>query len=114
MIAAVTALAAVVLPMPMSPVAIRSAPASAASAARLMPASRQLRACSRDIAGPRLMSPVPRPARTERRSGWSGNSSAAMPASATIWRTPSMRDMTLTAAPPARKLRTICAVTACG
>ena len=112
--AAVTALAAVVLPMPRSPVAIRSAPAAAASAASAAPAATQCCACSRVIAGPRLRSAVPCPARTERSSGWRGSSPPASPASTAMRRTPSRRAMTLTAAPPARTLRTICAVTACG
>ena len=111
--AAVIAADAVVLPMPISPVAMRSAPAAAVSAAKLIPASRHCPACSRDIAGPALMSSVPGPILMERSSGC-GGSGAATPASTMTCRIPKRRHITLIAAPPDRKLSTIWAVTACG
>ena len=107
------ALEGVVLPMPISPVAMRSAPACAASCASATPARTHSSACARDIAGPCAMSAVPLPMRMERSSGCSGRA-AAMPASTMIWRAPICRDRTLTAAPPDRKLSAICAVTAWG
>ena len=111
--AAVMALDAVVFPIPMSPVPIRSAPAPAASRASATPASTQASACSRDIAGPCVMSAVPRPTPTTRRSGCAG-SGVATPASTISSRTPACCAITLTAAPPARKFSTICAVTSRG
>ena len=58
-IAAVMAADGVVLPMPMSPPAMRFAPASACSLAALMPISRQRMASSRLMAGPWAMFPAP-------------------------------------------------------
>ena len=59
MIAAAIALAAVVLPIPISPVARRSAPASSACSASRAPVSSACRACARVIAGPRARLAVP-------------------------------------------------------
>ena len=113
-IAAVIALAAVVLPMPMSPVATRSAPASIASITSRAPCSIAASACSRVMAGPRVMFAVPAPSgqRTRAPPIPGGPPIAlATPKSATTTRAPHSRASTLTAAPPRRKFSTICAVT---
>ena len=107
------ALADVVLPMPMSPVPMMDAPRSAAAMASLTPALIQASACVLVMAGPCVMSRVPRPGATTWRSGCAGNG-AATPASTMTRSTPRVRAMTLMAAPPARKLSTIWAVTAWG
>ena len=83
--AAVTAEETVVLPIPISPVAIRLVFCSATSSvANSMPASKQRTACWRDMAGPKLMSSVPRAIRRERSLAVEGKASAAIPASTTI------------------------------
>ena len=111
--AATIALDEVVLPMPISPVPIRSAPDPAASTASSMPAPMHCSACSRDMAGPCVMSPVPLPIFRLLIPGTAG-SSPATPASTTIRSTPRRLVSTLMAAPSARMLRTICAVTSRG
>ena len=113
MIAAVIALAAVVLPMPISPVASRSAPASIASSANPAPVSIARIACSRLIAGPPAMFAVPGPIGHATRAG-ERPSGPATPKSATTTRAPAWRARTFTAAPPRAKFSTICAVTTWG
>ena len=112
-IAAAITLAVVVLPMPISPVARRSAPASRASPASLAPLSIAWTACSRVIAGPAAMFAVPGPIGHRTRSG-DGPSGLATPKSATTTRALACRARTFTAAPPRTKFSTICAVTICG
>ena len=112
-IAAVIALAAVVLPMPISPVARRSAPASIASCASRAPVSIARIACSRVIAGPAAMFAVPGPIGHSTRSG-ARSRGVATPKSATTTRAPACRASTFTAAPPRVKFSTIWAVTTWG
>ena len=112
--AAVIALAAVVLPMPMSPVATRSAPPSIASMTRRAPASIAASACARLMAGPRVMFAVPAPSGQRTSAPPISDRppiGLATPKSATTTRAPQSRASTLTAAPPRRKFSTICAVT---
>src|SRR6267378_2954025 len=112
-IAAVIALAAVVLPIPISPVPRRSAPASIAARASRAPVSMALTAWARVIAGPRAMLAVPG-AIGQATSSDARAIGFATPKSATITRAPACRASTLTAAPPLRKFSTICAVTTWG
>ena len=73
-----TALEVVVLPMPISPVAIRQQPSAASSRARLIPLPMASTACSRRMAGPRVKSAVPAAMRQSRTPG---TGSPAMPMS---------------------------------
>src|SRR5579875_873643 len=111
--AATRAAAGVVLPMPMSPVNRHCAPSAARSAATWAPTSSALRASPSDMAGSRAMLPVPRRTFACRRPGAAGRSPAT-PTSTTRTRAPTWRARTFTAAPPAQKLATICAVTSAG
>ena len=104
------ALAAVVLPIPISPVPTQS---GAASSTRLAPAAMATPASSRLMAGPFARLAVPgatlRPATCGRPPR-----SAATPRSATTTVARTWRARTLTAAPSAAKFATIWAVTAWG
>src|SRR5881296_227983 len=112
-IAAAIALAAVVLPIPISPVARRSAPASSACSASRAPVSSACRACACVIAGPRARLAVPG-AIAQATSSGELPIGLATPKSATTTRAPAWRARTFTAAPPRRKFSTICAVTIWG
>ena len=96
--AAVSALAAVVLPMPISPTATTSTPRSSSPRATAWPLAIARSASARVIAGPSVMSLVGRPT----------------PTSTTLSSAPIARASTLTAAPPARMFATIWAVTSPG
>ena len=103
----------VVLPIPMSPVATASYPASTRSSATSMPTPMASSACSRVMAGPTERSAVP--ARTFRTHTTSSSwSSEATPMSMTTTLPPDSPASTLTAAPPERKFSTMAAVTSCG
>ncbi len=107
------------LAMPMSPVIRALLPAATRSRAVSMPTSRALRASSRVIAGPWVMSSVPgltlRGSRPVVRPCWiASGSSEATPTSTTQTSVPICLAKALTTAPPARKLPTIWAVTSCG
>ena len=104
---------AVVLPMPMSPVRATSRPRSISSRTRLRPCSIATSASTTDIAGPFVMLAVPRLTFNARSCGCTGRS-ASTPRSATTTRAPNLRASTLIAAPPFRKLSTICGVTSFG
>ena len=66
---AASALDAVVLPMPMSPMPIIPTPSRASASARTAPVDSAASACSRVIAGPRVKLAVPGPIRRTRISG---------------------------------------------
>ena len=85
--AAVIALAAVVLPMPISPVPSRSAPAAIASSASAAPAAMASTAWAGVIAGPRARLAVPAAMRRTTRPG-GAPSGVATPKSATTTRAP--------------------------
>ena len=112
------AAAAVVLPMPISPAPSRSTPSAAAWRATSTPTRTADSASSRLIAASTAMLPVP--GRTFRSRNLADSvsrhedMSPATPTSTTTNSTPWCRANTLTAAPPARKLNTICTVTALG
>ena len=110
MSAAVSALAEVVLPIPISPVPTQSGAAASTSAA---PSTIARTASSRVIAGPFVMLRVPGPTR---RSTTAPSSASAVttPRFATTTRAPTWRASTFTPAPPRAKFSTICAVTAWG
>ena len=76
------ALAAVVFPMPISPVPARSRPAARSASTSAMPASTAASISSRVIAGPRVMLRVPGAIRIDRSAGWAA-SGPATPRSAT-------------------------------
>ena len=104
---------AVVLPMPMSPVAMTSYPARARSSATRIPVPTAAAASARVIAGPVERSAVP--GRTLRaHTTRSSLTSVATPMSTTTTSAAASRASTLTAAPPARKFSTIAVVTSCG
>ena len=107
-----TADAAVVLPMPTSPVAMMSRPFSSSSSTRRMPLSIARTASSRVIAGPCAMLAVPMRILSWRMSA--ALRSALTPTSVTMTRAPTCRPMTLMPAPPATMLRTIAGVTSAG
>ena len=108
-----TAEAAVVLPMPTSPVAMMSRPFASSSSTSSMPISTARTASSRVIAGPCAMLAVPM-----RIFFWRTPSaalrSAFTPTSVTMTRAPTWRPITLMPAPPATMLKTIAGVTSAG
>ena len=105
--------AGVVLPMPMSPAISRSAPASTSWSAIAIPARTACSASATVIAGPTAMSPELRRTLKSLTPGRSDRS-ASTDMSTTRTLAPVSRASTFTAAPPATKLRTICAVTSGG
>ena len=109
-----TAAAAVVLPMPISPVTRARAPPSTSRAATSAPTSSACRHSSTDIAGSTVLSAVPARTRRRRTPARSSGSGVATPTSTTSTVAPIWRARTFTAAPPAAKLATIWAVTSRG
>ncbi len=116
--AAMSAADGVVLAMPMSPVMRQRAPEAMARAATSAPTSRASSVSVRDMAGPTDRSAVPRATLRCSTPGSGGESlrsnGDATPTSTTTTSAPTWRASTLTAAPPARKLATIWAVTSWG
>ncbi len=103
----------VVLPIPMSPVATRSSPASISASTTSTPACSAAAPAPALIAGPRVRSAVPQATLRCTSPGVSPKSYAT-PTSTTATRAPACRVRTLIAAPPRRKLSTICGVTSLG
>ena len=110
---AIIALLGVVLAMPMSPVATISIPLRSSSLNTSIPASRDFIACSRDIAGPRAILPVPYPTFFIFKPS-TGSKSAFTPQSTITTLAPTCCAKMLIVAPPSRKFLTICLVTSCG
>lgn len=115
MSAQISAVAAVVLPMPISPMPASVTPSAASARATSAPTASAASASARVSAGSTRRLPVPR--RTARRcKGTTGESGTAerlpaTPASTSASRTPCRAARTETAAPPAITLATIPAVT---
>ena len=107
-----TAEAAVVLPMPTSPVQMMSRPLASSSSTSRMPLSMARTASSRVIAGPCAMLAVPMRTLSWRMSA--ALRSAFTPRSVTMTRAPTCRPMTLMPAPPATMLNTMAGVTSAG
>ena len=108
----ITADAAVVLPMPTSPVQMMSRPFSSSSSTRRMPLSMARTASSRVMAGPCAMLAVPMRILSWRMSA--SLRSALTPRSVTMTRAPTCRPMTLMPAPPCTMLTTMAGVTSAG
>ncbi len=103
----------VVFPIPMSPVPIMSNPLSFSDSTISMPLSIESTASSLDMAGPQAMFFVPGPTFLIKSLG-SSMSSQATPISTTTTLAPMCLARTFIAAPPWRKLLTICDVTSLG
>ncbi len=108
---AISTAAGVVLPMPMSPATSTSAPASTSSSAMARPATIASSHCSRVSASSRSIDPEDR-----RTLCWltAAGVSASTAMSTTRTVAPATCASTFTAAPPVRKLATICPVTSLG
>ena len=111
--AATMALAAVVLPIPISPVPMMSSPCFISFSTMSMPASMLLIAWVLVIAGPMYMSAVPA-AMLLRIMFLDAVNFTVMPMSTMTTLAPTCRERTFIAAPPLKKFKTICAVTSCG
>ncbi|KPY96694.1 methyltransferase [Pseudomonas syringae pv. spinaceae] len=107
-----TALAAAVLPMPISPPMNSSVPTALARNTLSRPACKAARPCSTVMAGPSTKLAVPAPIRKWRTPGKSIGDT--VPRSTTSSCAESCRASTLMAAPPLTKLCSICPVTSCG
>ena len=111
--AATTAAADVLFAMPISPMPTRPTPSAATRSTNSIPTATARNAWSVVIAGPCAAFAVPGPNRRLSTPGTSPRSERT-PASTTSNRAPARRARTQTAAPPAAKFSTICAVTSCG
>ena len=97
------------LAMPISP---RQSTLQSTSRPSSRPRSSAVSHCFIDIAGPSAKFQVPGPMRRSSSSGCASGS--RMPASTSVTGTSRVRANAVAAAPPSRKLRAICIVTACG
>ena len=114
--AAHMALAAVVLPMPISPMPSNVTPFATNSVATRMPMLTAAAICARVMAGPSARFAVPAASRSRRMTAAPGVSGSGdfTPMSTTITSAPTWRASTLMAAPPAAKLSSIWPVTSAG